>query len=172
MARGTTIGDVKVENSDSMVLSGVITGKLEVKDFASVIIDGPVYVMGEIILSGREIIPGADGGTLLSLDKITVAGLGGYDPDPLIHNDLRIISMKGDEDKVAINFSGAPLMKATFAAPNGKANLSGTAEILGRVLAKKVYVSGELKVRPNVHAAYWAGESSVKIKSWQEIHGG
>ena len=170
-AIGTINGDVAVEDSQVRWLSGVITGKLTVKDNAQIIVDGPLYVMGEVILQGRNVIPGEIGGTLITPERVTVGGYGGYDFDPLIHNNLKIISMKGPEDVVAIDFSGDTAMKAAFIAPNGRVNVSGKLDIWGQLLAQVVYLSGEMNVRRNTN--FEAGpteEAQVTVESWQEKH--
>ena len=152
-----------------MWLSGVITGKLEVNDDAKIIVDGPLWVLGETILKGDDVTPGTNGGSLVTEGKLTVGGDGGFMLDPNVNNNLKLVSLVGGEDEVAIDFSGNTKMKAAFYAPNGKVNISGGLTLWGSLIAKKVYLSGFMTIIQNTEYDAGLGEPTrFEMLSWFE----
>ena len=159
-----------VNENETVTLSGVITGKLEVNDDAKIIVDGPLWVLGEAILKGHDVTPGTDGGSLVTEGKLTVGGHGGFKSDPGLNNNLKLVSLVGGEDEVAIDFSsGETKMKAAFYAPNGKVNVSGGLILWGSLIAKKVYLSGFMTIIQNTEYDAGLGEpTTLEMLNWFE----
>jgi hypothetical protein len=163
---GIHTGDLSFSGDTEIHLSGKINGNLSISGNPRIVLDGPVWVTGEINISGNAVL---GNGLLMGDGRIIISGSGGTtaEPDALPENNLALVGLGTGNDAVTIN--GSPGITGGIYAPDGGVTIDGNPPILGSILADRLYSSGEGRV--NVNESYQpppAFADRPKMVSWQE----
>lgn len=158
---GTTEGDV-VASGVPVHVQGIIDGNINISGGGELIIDGPVYVTGNVNISGSS-YGGGQGSFMAVEGDVNFSGssaLNNVDPN------FTLVALATDH--TAMVLSGGASMTGCLFVPNGNLDVSGSANIFGCVAADTVNLSGSININRNTNLQWPYSLSKPMLAYWQD----